>query len=156
MTEPKIDSPKKKPIKLVAVGITSLILAAFAGNFVVRGMKEAKIKKQEKQAAIEAEQKRQAAIQQEQDRQAAIRRRETAEKNEQERLAAIEAEKAKKEAALKAEAERKEQERLAAIEAEKAEKEAELKAALEAPRPWQLEVKVKSNSSSLENVIRGE
>ena len=52
MTEPQTDSSKKKPIILVAVGITSLILAAFAGNFVVQGMKEAKIKEQEKQAAM--------------------------------------------------------------------------------------------------------
>ena len=105
MTEPKTDSPEKKPIKLVAVGITSLILAAFADNFVVQGMKEAKIKEQEEQAAIQAEQKRQAAIQEEQEKQAAIRRRQTAEENEKKRLANLIAE---KEAALKAEAERKE------------------------------------------------
>jgi colicin import membrane protein len=153
MTEPQIDSSKKKPIILVAAGITSLILAAVAGNFVVQGMKEAKIKEYEKQVVIQAEEERQAAIQEKQDKQAAIRRRETAEENEQERLANL---KAEKEAALKAEAERKEQDSLASIEAEKAEKEAELKAALEAPRPWQLEVKVKSNSNGLENAIRGE
>lgn len=153
MTEPQIDSSKKKPVILVAVGIISLILAAFAGNFVMQGMKEAKIKEQEKQAAIQAEQKRQAAIQEEQEKQASIRRRQTAKDNEKEHLANL---KAEKEAALKAEAEKKEQERLAAIEAKKAAKQAELKAALDAPRPWQLEVKVKSNSNSLENVIRGE
>ena len=108
MTKPQIESSKKKPIVPIAVGVVSLILAVFAGNLVLQGMKEAKIQEQEKQAVIEAEQKNQAAIQKEQDRLATIRRRQTAEQNEQERLAN-----------LKAEAEIQEQERLAAIEAEK-------------------------------------
>jgi DUF4097 and DUF4098 domain-containing protein YvlB len=135
MTKPKTDSFKKKPIMLVTLGVVSLIVTAFAANFILQGMKEAKIKEQEKQTAIQTEQKRQAAIQEEKERQ-------TAEENEPERLAN-----------LKTEVEAEEQEPLAALEAEQ---EAALKAALAAPRPWQLKVSIKSKSSDLENVIRGE
>ena len=124
---------------LATLAVVSLVITAFTAYFILRGIKEAKIKEEEKQTAIQAEQKRQAATQEEQEKQAANE----VEEKEQEDLTAIEAEE-------------KEQEGLATIEAEKAEKDAALKAALEAPRPWQLKTSIKSNSSDLESVLRGE
>ena len=172
-------SSNKKAVKLSAIGLISLVLMAFAVNFISQGIEAARIREQEKQAAIKAEQERQAAIQrrqaaerEERERLAALRAE--AERKERERLAVIAAQRAAREAAEKAEAERKEKERLAAIEAEKAEaerkererlavieaekarKEAALKAALEAPRPWESKVRIKSKKDELEDVIRGE
>ena len=178
-------SSNKKAVKLSAIGLISLVVMAFAVNFISKGIEAARIREQEKQAAIKAEQERQAAIKAEQERQAAIKRRQAAEREERERLAALRAEaerkererlaviaaqRAAREAALRAEAEKKEKERLAAIEAEKAEEkrkekerlaaieaeEAALKAALEAPRPWESKISIKSNSDELKDVIRGE
>lgn len=149
-------SSNKKAVKLSAIGLISLVLMGFAVNFISQGIEAAKIREQERQAAIKVEEEKQAAIKAEREQQAAIRRRQTAERNERERIAVLRAEAERKEreriAALRAEAERKERERLAAIEAKKAAREA----ALEAPKPWELKPSIKSNSDDLKDAIRGE